>query len=199
MAGAQQTLIKAVLWLLLAAPALWLAAEIWRLDPYRVGALGADPQLAVTRWLGEWGLRILLATLALSSVARLRRRPGWIRYRRLLGLFAFAYLSAHLIAYSALLAGFDLAQVGADLLDRPYITAGFVGWLLLLPLAVTSTRGWQRSLGPAWRTLHRLSYPALVLGLLHLVWLTKDGYFEVVLYTLAAFALFWERWRSRRR
>jgi len=188
--------IKGLLWLVLLAPAAWLGYHVWELFSSPVpglGALGADPVEYIVRFLGEWGLRILLASLVVSTLARRLRKPAVIRVRRLLGLFAFAYLSAHFAGYVWLLAEARWSEILADFVDRPYITAGLVGWVAMLPLAITSTRGWQRKLGRRWRTLHKLVYLGLVAGLVHLFWLTKDGYSEVVVYSLIGSALLAER------
>ncbi len=188
--------VKTLLWLGLLAPAGWLGYQVWALtvsSAPSIGALGADPAEYIVRFLGEWGLRVLLLSLAISSFARRLRKPALIRLRRLVGLFAFAYLSAHFAGYVWLLAEARWSEILADFFERPYISAGLVGWVMLLPLAVTSTRGWQRRLGRRWRLLHRLVYPALLAGLIHLFWLTKDGFGEVALYALLGIALLAER------
>lgn len=143
--------------------------------------LGADPGKAVVLYLGDWSLRLLLLSLAVTP---LTRRLGWRwlpRVRRMVGLFAFFTVCAHLLAYLGFLAGFDWPRVREDLFERSYIVAGFAALLLLVPLAATSTLGWQRRLGRHWKRLHRLVYAAGALGLLHVFWLTKDGYAEPVL------------------
>lgn len=185
---ARVPLPKPLVWLLCGAPLGWLAYAISVEVSNPGAALGADPGEAVVLFLGEWGIRFLLLALAVSP---LRRRLGWpalARVRRLVGLFAFAYLSLHFVAYLGLLAGFDGAAILEDLTERAYIIAGALGLLALVPLAVTSTRGWQRRLGRRWKRLHRLVFAAAVLGLVHLLWLTKDGYGEVLFYA-AVFGL----------
>jgi sulfoxide reductase heme-binding subunit YedZ len=144
--------------------------------------LGPDPGVAVVRELGSWSIRLLLATLSVSTLRRLLRQPRLIRYRRQIGLFAFAYVCVHLLAYLGFLAGFEWSAIEADLLERTYITVGFAGFIGLIPLAVTSTNGWRRRLGTRWQTLHRIIYGIALLGLLHYLWLVKDGYGEAVLY-----------------
>ena len=192
-------LSKPMVWLVCGAPLLWLSWAVFREIQRPGSALGADPGEAVVLYLGEWGIRALLLALAVSP---LRRRMGWpalARVRRLVGLFAFAYLALHFLAYLWFLAGFDWAAIVEDLAERTYITAGFLGLLALVPLAVTSTRGWQRRLGRRWRTLHRLVFPAAALGLVHLWWLTKDGYGEVLAYGAVFLILMADRlsrWRQ---
>ncbi len=137
------------------------------------GGLGANPVETVTRTTGDWALRLLLATLAVTP---LRRLTGWgelIRLRRMLGLFSFFYASLHLATYVILDLGFNLAWVAEDVVKRPYITIGFGVFLLLLPLALTSNQWSIRRLGRRWKRLHRLVYPAAAGAVLHYLWLVK--------------------------
>ncbi len=182
---------------LLVAPAAYLAWQLGRELIEPGSALGADPGEAVVLFLGEWSLRVLLATLAVASLARLLRFSPLIRVRRTVGLFAFAYVVAHFLAYLGFLAVFDWTLIVEDLSERRYITVGFLALLLLVPLALTSTRGWQRRLGRRWKRLHRLIYLIVPLGLVHLFWLTKDGYGEPVLLASIYVLLMLERLRLK--
>ena len=181
-----------------------LAMLLW--DLYRalggdVTALGADPGEAIVHRLGNWSIRLLLITLAVSSIARLARRATLIRYRRMLGLFAFVYVCLHLLAYALLLADGQLAAILADLYKRPYIIAGTGALLLLVPLALTSTHAAQRRLKRNWARLHRLIYPALILALVHIAWLAKVSYVDAYIYGTLALLLLAERvsqWLRRR-
>lgn len=150
------------------APLAWLALGAWR------GWLGANPIETITRSTGVWTLRGLVITLAVTP---LRRATGWndlIRFRRMLGLFAFFYGTLHLLTYLWLDQFFDWGAIAKDVAKRPFITAGFSAYLLLVPLAVTSTAGMIRRMGGrAWRRLHRLSYVAAALGVVHYWWLVK--------------------------
>ncbi len=155
--------------------------------------LGADPGVAVVRYLGEWSITWLLVTLTLSTLAR---RCHWnllVRVRRMIGLFAFSYVCLHLLAYLGLLAGFEPGRLVDDLTKRPYIMVGFAAFLALLPLAVTSTRGWQRRLGVRWKRLHRLVYLVCMLAVVHLVWLSKGSYADAFIYGSWATLLLLER------
>ncbi|MBX3024170.1 sulfoxide reductase heme-binding subunit YedZ [bacterium] len=148
-------------------PAAWLAVAGWR------DALGANPIEAITHGSGLWGLRFLLASLAITP---LRRATAWnwlIAYRRPLGLLAFTYALLHVATFVALDHWFDWARILADLRKRPYVTAGAVAFLCLVPLAITSTRGWIRRLGRRWTTLHRLAYVAAAAVVIHYWWLVK--------------------------
>lgn len=191
-------LLKTLAWGLCGAPLAWLAVAMVREAQHPGSALGADPGEAVVLHLGEWGIRMLLLALAVTPARRLLGWPLLARLRRLVGLFAFTYLLAHFLAYTAFLAGFDGTVIVEDLTERAYIIAGMLGLLCLVPLAATSTRGWQRRLGRRWQALHRLVFPAAGLGLIHLLWLTKDGYGEVLAYGAVFLLLMVERinhWR----
>ena len=155
--------------------------------------LGADPAKVVVTYLGEWSMWMLLAVLCVSTGRRTLNAPRLIRHRRMVGLFAFAYVCLHFLAYLGFLAGFNWLEILADLTDRPYITVGFLAWLLLVPLAITSTNRWRSRLGRRWVRLHWAVYPVLVLGILHHFWLTRDGYAESVLYLSLFLVLILER------
>ena len=163
-------------------------------------ALGTDPVAAITHTTGDWALRLLLLTLAMTPLRRLTGASWPIRFRRLLGLYAFFYACLHFATYLVLDLGGYWAQIFADIAKRPYITVGFSAWLLLLPLAVTSTRGWIRRLGRRWGQLHRLVYVAAVLGVLHFVWLVKSDLREPLVYAAMLAGLLGVRlwWRLRK-
>lgn len=189
---------KPLLFVALSVPFALLAADIAAELAAPGSRLGADPATAVVRELGSWAIRFLLLTLAVSTVRRWFDAPRVMRLRRMIGLAAFTYASAHLTAYLWLLAAWDPGVIGSDLTERPYIVVGFTALVLLVPLAVTSTNAWRRRLGRRWLTLHRLVYPAMALVLLHEFWLTKDGYAEPVLYLGIFSLLMAERLIARR-
>ena len=147
------------------------------------GGLGANPVEAITHTTGEWTLRLLLATLAITPLRHLTGRAWLIRLRRMVGLFAFFYLVLHFATYAVLDASLDLAYVIEDVADRLYITVGFAAFVMLVPLAATSTNAMVRRLGPLrWRRLHRLVYAAGVCGVLHYLWLVKADLREPLIY-----------------
>ena len=161
---------------------------------FQADRLGANPVEALIHLSGEWTLRLLLATLALSPLRRLGWR-GAIRYRRMVGLFAFFYGVLHLSIWIGLDHWFLWEEILADILKRPYITVGFTALTLLVPLAATSTNGMIRRLGRHWRRLHQLVYPAALLALLHFLWKSKgDDYLEVGVYGALLAVLLGERW-----
>ncbi len=147
------------------------------------GGLGANPVEAITHTTGEWTLRLLLATLAITPLRHLTGRVWLTRLRRMLGLFAFFYLMLHFATYALLDASLDLAYIVEDVADRLYITAGFTAFLMLVPLAATSTNAMVRRLGPLWwRRLHRLVYAAGICGVVHYLWLVKADLREPLVY-----------------
>jgi len=149
-----------------------LASLVW--DVYRQ-ALGPDPVAALEHRSGDWALRLLLITLAVSPLRQLSGNSAVLRFRRMLGLFAFFYASLHLAIYLFVDLGGFWRQVFEEIVKRPYITVGFLAWLLLLPLAITSTKGMMRRLGRNWARLHTLVYPIGLLAVLHYLWLVKSG------------------------
>ncbi len=163
--------LQLAVWTLGLGPLAWLGGTAV------TAGLGPNPPEAVIHWMGRWGLALLLATLAVTPA---RRLSGWnelAQIRRTLGLLAFLYLALHLLAYVGLDQFFDLPFIVEDVLERPFIAVGSTSFLLLVPLAVTSTRGWIRRLGRKWRLLHRLVYPAAALGVLHYYWEVKADTF----------------------
>lgn len=137
-------------------------------------ALGPDPGKVLVDNLGQGGLVLLLLTLAMTPLQRLTRWNGWILVRRQLGLWCFAYICLHLCAYLVFILGLDWTQLGVELRKRPYIIVGTLGFLGLLPLALTSNKYSMRKLGSGWKKLHRLVYVILALGLLHMLWVVRS-------------------------
>ncbi len=182
--------------LLCLAPFAWL---VWDINQ---NSLGADPVQQITHRTGDWALRFLLITLAVTP---LRRLSGWnplLQLRRMLGLYAFFYASLHLSTYLILDLGGFWSQIFADIAKRPFITVGFLAWLLMLPLALTSTRGMMRRLGKRWQLLHRLVYLCGILAVLHFLWLVKLDLREPLIYagilaSLLGMRVFWSLQRRR--
>ena len=146
--------------------------------------LGANPIEALLHELGRCGLKFLLLGL---SITPLRRWTGWIwllRFRRMLGLFAFFYIVLHFLVYAVLDQGLDIGLIIEDVIERPYITLGMTGLLLLIPLAVTSTKGMMRRLGKRWQKLHRLVYVIAVVAVWHFYWQVKLDTLDATVYAL---------------
>ena len=190
---------KPLLFVALATPLLLTAWNVWQEIQQPGSAFGPDPAEELTHRFGAWALRMLLLTLAVSPAARLLRAPWLVRFRRQIGLWAFAYAAMHFLIYLGLLAGFTMATVVEDLARRPYITVGFTALMALLPLAVTSTRGWQRRLRQRWKALHRLVYPAAIAAWIHLLWLSKSSFMDPFIYGLVLALLLGERIAFRMR
>lgn len=151
--------------------------------------LGSDPAKALAHMSGEWALRFLLFTLLITPIKQISGNNEWLRYRRMLGLFAFFYASCHLMIYFAFLLNFEWSQLWEDIAERPYIYVGVSAWLLMLPLAITSTHAWQKRLRKNWRRLHRLVYVVAVLGVVHLIWQVRSDWGEALVYALLTLAL----------
>lgn len=181
--------IKPLVFILAFLPVVLMGFGVWQ------DSLGANPIEAVTRSSGDWALRFLLLTLALST---LRRLVGWsqgIRLRRMLGLFAFFYACIHLILYVWLDQFFDWGGIWRDILKRPFITVGMLAFLLMLPLALTSPKAMLRRLGKRWKTLHTLIYPLAMLAVLHFWWMkdAKSDISEPFIYAVILATLLGER------
>lgn len=163
------------------------------------GASGPDPAKALVSTLGWWGLVWLLACLAVRPLVQISGKAWLFPLRRHLGLLAFTWLSLHFLGWAWLLLGLDLSGIAGELAKRPYILVGFTAWCLMLPLALTSSRAARRRLGGRWVRLHRLVYPAALLGVLHDFWLQKAGYLEPAAFALVLAALLLWRWQQRRK
>lgn len=194
--------------------ALWKPLTAWRAAAWALGLypaamlayailhakLGANPVEYLEHFTGLWALRLLLVCLAMTPLRRYTKRSEAIQIRRLLGLWAYVWASVHFAIYLTFDLEWSMRELGADLLKRTYITLGFSAWLLLLPLALTSTRGWQRRLKRRWVQLHKLIYPAALLAGVHFFWLVKSDVREPLLYLAiyAALMLMRIRWGATR-
>ena len=179
------------------APFAWLAAGAAGLGGV---SLGANPVEEILHSLGRWGLNFLLITLCITPLRQLTGWVQWMRLRRMLGLTAFFYILGHFLFYVLVDQGGALGVIVEDVVKRPYITLGFTGLLLLLPLALTSTKGAMRRLGRRWQRLHRLVYVVAALGCIHFYWQVKADVREPLLYVGAlALLLGWRWWKHRDR
>ena len=162
--------------------------------------LTADPIAYVTHKTGDWTLRFLVITLAITPLRKILHLPQLIRFRRMMGLFAFFYVSLHFTTWIWLDKNFIWAELWKDVLKRPFITVGFTGFVLLIPLAITSTAGWIRRLGgKRWQLLHRLVYLTAVLGVIHYYWLVKSDIRLPVMYGAILLVLLAYRFFTRPR
>jgi sulfoxide reductase heme-binding subunit YedZ len=165
--------------------------------------LGANPAEALIRSLGDWSLRGLCLTLAVTPLRVISGQPALARFRRMLGLFSFFYASLHLLAYAWLDMGLAPGDIAADILKRPFMLMGFTAWLMLLPLAATSFNRTIKALGAArWQRLHRLVYLLSLVALAHFIWMRagKNNFAEPAIYgAVLALLLGWRLWQRARR
>lgn len=185
----QRFISKAVLFVALLLPCLWLVYAAVN------NQLGADPSKKLVDETGLWAIQCLWLSLAMTPLKNWTGSSQWIQYRRMTGLFAFFYVVLHFSAYVFLLFGAQWAFIGQELSKRPYIIVGFTAFVLLVPLAITSTKQWQRRLKHQWLNLHKLVYLIAILALVHFIWLKKLGIFAVWPYALILCILFAERVR----
>jgi sulfoxide reductase heme-binding subunit YedZ len=195
----QLRILKALLFAVCLLPFAVMVAGAFGVPGF---SLGANPVEELLDRNGQWGLRFLLITLAVTPV---RRLTGWhwlVRLRRMLGLFAFFYVTLHFLTYAVIDHRLDTGVIIEDVLERPFITLGMTALLLLIPLAATSTNGMMRRLGRRWQSLHRLVYPIAILGVWHLWWQVKQDIREPLVYALILAGLLgyrlWYRRRSQR-
>ena len=194
--------LKPTIVLALLVPWCWLAYRIY-LETLQVGSgLGADPVEGLIHYLGEWSLIVLLSAFSVTPLSRRFKWPMLIRSRRLVGVVAFVFVVTHTVVFAIFYAELQWQVFLQEVIERPYITLGMASVMILTLLTVTSTRGWQRRLGRRWKQLHRWVYLAVPLALLHLLWLRKDGYADVIIYSLWAVVMAAERlhhWLGGRR
>jgi sulfoxide reductase heme-binding subunit YedZ len=189
-------LIKAAVWAACLAPLGLLYLKVY----HQFGGYLANPSTEILHTVGKTGLNLLLITLAMTPLRLLTKFNLLVRFRRLLGLFSFFYLSLHLVAFIWLDLRFRWGIFFEEIVLRPYLTIGMLAVLLLIPLAVTSTRGFQRRLGRKWTSLHRLIYPIAILGVWHFWWHGKQVSNEPVIYAgILALLLGYRVWRSWQR
>ena len=182
---------KPFVFILLLLPFILLLYGYWQ------DTLGANPIEILRRSTGEWTLNFLFLTLFVSPLRRAIKWTQLIKLRRMLGLYSFFYACMHLITYVWLDQFFDFTEMFYDVLDRPFITAGLISFLGLIPLAVTSTNKMIRRLGKNWLRLHKLIYPIVIIGVVHYWWLVKADIREVNIYAIILAILLLERvWNS---
>jgi len=187
---------KALAFFACLAPVVWLGFRT------ATGRLGINPVEDLELTTGIWTLRLLVLTLAITP---LRRITGWnriIQYRRMFGLFTFFYVALHFSIYVGLDEFFALGAILKDVAKRPFITMGFTAFALMIPLALTSTKGWIRRLGKRWQLLHRLIYISAVCAAIHYLWKVKvmigsPVYYAIVIGLLLAFRVLWELWSAK--
>ena len=185
---------KPIVFMLCLLPLAFAVGDLYGLT----GDLGANPVENLQDRFGNWGLRFLLIALAVTPLRQLTGRPWLARFRRMLGLFAFFYVLMHFLVWLVLDQGLLMAAIGEDIGRRPFITIGFAAFLVLAALALTSTTGMRRRLGPAWQKLHNGVYVAAVLGVWHYWWQVKLDATDPLVYAVVLILLLGYRvWRAR--
>lgn len=185
--------LKVAIWLATSLPFLWLVLSVDQ------GWFSADPAKDIQHFTGRMTLKLLLATLVVTPLARYGKQPLLIRCRRLLGLWCFAWGTLHLVSYSVLELGLsNIGLLGRELVTRPYLTLGITSWLLLLSLAVTSTLWAQRKMGANWQKLHNLVYVVAILAPIHYLWSVKTLSPLPIIYAVAAAILLALRYKKFR-
>ena len=174
---------KPLLFAVCLLPFAWLVWGVFN------NQLGANPVEKVTHETGLWTLRFLLITLTITPLVKLTKKAGFARFRRMLGLFTFFYGVCHFLIWYIADHSLDLGTMWADVIDRPYITFGFLALVVMIPLAITSNRYMISRLGKRWQLLHRATYGVLALGVLHFLWLVKADYLEAGIYAALALVL----------
>lgn len=192
----RRRLMKPLVFMLCSLPFAGLALGAFAVPGF---SLGANPVEMLLHSCGKWGLNLLLLTLCITPLAHFSGWRALFAYRRMLGLFAFFYACMHLLIYLVLDQSFLWSAVIEDVLERPYITLGFSAWLMLLPLAVTSTNSMIRRLGQRWTQIHRLIYPASILVAWHFYWQVKQDIREPLLYAAAlSLLLAWRLYKQHK-
>ncbi|MBB3195382.1 protein-methionine-sulfoxide reductase heme-binding subunit MsrQ [Roseateles terrae] len=187
---------KPVLFVLCLLPLAWYAYGVVTFQ------LGANPAEAVIRGLGDWTLRLLWVTLAITPLRQWTGQPALARFRRMVGVFTFFYATLHLVAYAFLDMSLDLPEIAKDIAKRPFILMGFAAWLMLVPLAATSFNRAIKALGAKrWQWLHKLVYAIAIVGLMHFIWMRagKNNFAEPAVYgAILAVLLGWRVWKRLR-
>ena len=169
-------LVKPSIFFMALMPFIWLLLKIFQND------LGPDPAQALSIETGEWALRFLLLTLAITPFRQIFRVVEIARLRRMIGLFAFFYASIHFLSWMAFILAFRWLAIAEELVERPYITVGFLAYVILFLLGVTSTNSMVRRLGKNWKRLHKFVYAASILAIVHLLWILRTDVTEAVIY-----------------
>ena len=146
--------------------------------------LGPEPVKEITHVTGNWTLRFIIITLAMTPLQKFTKLNFWISYRRMFGLFVFFYASAHMMTYVGIDYRFDWSSIGDDIVKKKFIFAGFLAWLLLVPLALTSSKRMIKLLRDRWKKLHKLIYIISLLGIIHYLWLVKVVTIEPLIYLI---------------
>jgi sulfoxide reductase heme-binding subunit YedZ len=191
--GMSVSVRRYLIFIALFTPFVYILAQVVALQMGDYEILGPEPGKAIAWFTGEWAFNILLLVLAITPM---RKWFGWkwpMHHRRMLGLFVMFYATLHLFSYIAFLLAWEWGDIGSELIERPYLTLGFLAWLLLIPLTVTSTKGWQRRLKKKWKSLHKMIYLVAILCAVHYLLQIRSNWFEPTLYAAITLVLLGQR------
>jgi sulfoxide reductase heme-binding subunit YedZ len=184
---------RCLIFLALFAPFVYIFAQVVALQMGDYEILGPEPGKAIVWFTGQWTFNVLLLTLAVGPVRQWLGLTWPLIHRRMLGLFVMFYATLHLLSYMAFLLAWQWQDIGSELVERPYLTLGFLAWVLLIPLSITSTRGWQKRLKRKWKSLHKVIYLIAVLCAIHYLLQIRSSWFDPSLYALITFVLLGQR------
>lgn len=173
---------KLVVFVLCLSPALWLSYAVVLVATGGENLLGPDPAQYLALETGTWAIRMLIGALAVTPLRFLLAAPYLWQFRRMLGLFALFYVSLHFLVFLAFLLQWQWQELGREVTERPYVTVGFLAFILLLPLGLTSVQVAQRKMGRRWKQLHRLVYVINILAVLHVTWILRSSIADALLY-----------------
>jgi sulfoxide reductase heme-binding subunit YedZ len=184
---------RCLIFLALFAPFAFIFAQVVALQMGDYEVLGPEPGKAIVWFTGQWTFNVLLLTLAVSPVRQWLGLKWPLIHRRMLGLFVMFYATLHLLSYMAFLLAWQWQDIGIELVERPYLTLGFLAWVLLIPLSITSTKGWQKRLKRKWKSLHKVIYLIAVLCAVHYLLQIRSSWFDPSLYALITLVLLSQR------
>lgn len=174
-------------------PFAYIFSQVVALQMGSYEILGPEPGKTIVWFTGEWSFNALLLTLAVGPARQWFNWKWPLAHRRMLGLFVMFYATLHLLSYMAFLLAWQWQDIGSELVERPYLTLGFLAWLLLIPLSITSTKGWQRRLKRKWKSIHKVIYLIAILCVVHYLLQIRSNWFEPSLYAFITLALLGQR------
>lgn len=177
-----KALVKPAIFILSLLPALYLAWAVYLSFTGAANLLGPDPAQTLALTTGQWAIRFVVLTIALTPIRYLFNWPYAWRLRRMIGLYALFYASLHFLVFLVFLLQLQWAELGSEIAERPYITIGFSAFVLMIPLGLTSFNAAQRKLGRNWKRLHRLVYVTSILAVIHVIWIVRSSIGDALLY-----------------
>jgi sulfoxide reductase heme-binding subunit YedZ len=184
---------RCLIFITLFSPFAYILAQVVALQVGGFEILGPEPGKAIVWFTGTWAFNTLLLTLAIGPARQWLKWKWPLAHRRMLGLFVMFYATLHLLSYMAFLLAWQWQDIGSELVERPYLTLGFLAWVLLIPLSITSTKGWQRRLKRKWKSIHKLIYLIAILCAVHYLLQIRSNWFDPSLYAFITLVLLGQR------